>query len=482
MDRDGGQPDHDPTQAGGPPRHGGHAQAGGPLGPDHTRQEVLGDPLPTALRETLDQDPLGGRVYIYRAGQLLVDADDSPRVQEALRRANALAPDQPSFRPLRPLLDQIGIDVLQVNEGPLTLEQLLTGLRTGPGGDTPVRAYPNHALSVASHTAWCPTGPPEEPPEGSPEFTPRIAAAKPTPEGRRAIGLLDVGFARHPYFEERLDIDEDDQALEAGLFAEENVLASYAGHGCFAAGILFANTNTAHVEVVARTVRPEPSTPTMIWVDDTMLAKALLDAVPAFFDRPNPIDVLVLPIAGPTHDGLGLPCTRRVLDRYRARKPDLVIVAAAGNDHTMTPYFPAAYDDVIGVAALAGGGEPSDFTGRAWFSNFGCWVDACAIGEGVYSTFPDLGGRATTYWGEQAPTQRRFRGAATWSGTSFAAPLVAAAIMNRINDGEDPATAAWNVQWGPEVTRITDLGAYVPASAYSRTRYPTARTSTARSG
>ena len=55
-------------------------------------------------------------------------------------------------------------------------------------------------------------------------------------------------------------------------------------------------------------------------------------------------------------------------------------IAAAGNQATCRPYFPAGLADVKGVGAVSAGG-------RAWFSNFGGWVDACAPGVDLVSTF-----------------------------------------------------------------------------------------------
>ena len=59
---------------------------------------------------------------------------------------------------------------------------------------------------------------------------------------------------------------------------------------------------------------------------------------------------------------------------------DALGVAAAGNQSTCRPYFPAALPDVIGVGGLAA-------DGKAWFTNFGGWVDACAPAIDVVSTF-----------------------------------------------------------------------------------------------
>ena len=66
---------------------------------------------------------------------------------------------------------------------------------------------------------------------------------------------------------------------------------------------------------------------------------------------------------------------------------DVLGVAAAGNQGTCRPFFPAALPEVIGVGAVSA-------AGRTWFSNFGGWVDACAPGVDVISTFFRLrGGR-----------------------------------------------------------------------------------------
>ena len=91
-----------------------------------------------------------------------------------------------------------------------------------------------------------------------------------------------------------------------------------------------------------------------------------------------------------------------------ARQRGAVLVAALGNENADTdirPQFPANYRlNVMGVAAI-------DLTGvRASFSNFGSAASVDAPGVRVISTFP--GGTSGDY--------------ATWSGTSFAAPLATA--------------------------------------------------------
>ena len=79
------------------------------------------------------------------------------------------------------------------------------------------------------------------------------------------------------------------------------------------------------------------------------------------------------------------------------------VVAASGNQGASSSGYPAAYPGVISVSALDTSG-----TGMASFSNRGANVDLAAPGQGILSTVP--GG-----------------GYASYSGTSMAAPHVAAA-------------------------------------------------------
>jgi subtilisin family serine protease len=103
---------------------------------------------------------------------------------------------------------------------------------------------------------------------------------------------------------------------------------------------------------------------------------------------------------------------------------DIAIVAAAGNSGADTPFYPAAFSDrVIGVAAL-------DDDARLWRrSNYGNWVRACAIGVGLRSLFVTGTEDADYLPSGEAPNDfANDLNYARWSGTSFAAPLVAAQI------------------------------------------------------
>jgi subtilisin family serine protease len=109
----------------------------------------------------------------------------------------------------------------------------------------------------------------------------------------------------------------------------------------------------------------------------------------------------------------------------------VLTIAAAGNDNTETPMFPAAYGSTLSVCATSE--DPgvdlsgSSFTAtrgayaKASFSNFGDWVDLCAPGVAIQSTHP--GNRVYSL-----------------SGTSQASPLVAAAagfLWSILGSGEN---------------------------------------------
>ncbi len=77
-----------------------------------------------------------------------------------------------------------------------------------------------------------------------------------------------------------------------------------------------------------------------------------------------------------------------------------VVVAAAGNDYSNLPYYPAGYEGVASVAAVHWNDK------KANFSNYHHTVDVSAPGTSIYSTIPH-----SLY--------------TAWDGTSMASPIVA---------------------------------------------------------
>jgi thermitase len=118
-----------------------------------------------------------------------------------------------------------------------------------------------------------------------------------------------------------------------------------------------------------------------------------------------------------------------------------VVVGAVGNNNVSDPFYPAAYDNVIGVSAT----DQSDF--KASWSNYGAHVAVAAPGVSIYST----------YWNGDSTY-------APMSGTSMAAPHVAglaallfaqdgkrsnATVRSLIEDSaDDLGDAGWDQYFG----------------------------------
>ncbi|MCX6639153.1 MAG: S8 family peptidase [bacterium] len=59
-----------------------------------------------------------------------------------------------------------------------------------------------------------------------------------------------------------------------------------------------------------------------------------------------------------------------------------LIFAAAGNESSSSPHYPAAYTNVVAVAATNTGDQKSSY------SNYGTWIDVCSPGDNILSTIP----------------------------------------------------------------------------------------------
>jgi subtilisin family serine protease len=116
-----------------------------------------------------------------------------------------------------------------------------------------------------------------------------------------------------------------------------------------------------------------------------------------------------------------------------ARDRRVVVVAAAGNAGGIDIAFPARYSDVLGVTAVDGTGR------KPPFASAGSAVSLVAPGVSVLGAMPmDLSASGT----------------ARWSGTSFAAPLVAGAAA--LVRAASPALSAEEVG-----RRLTDTASSV---------------------
>lgn len=140
----------------------------------------------------------------------------------------------------------------------------------------------------------------------------------------------------------------------------------------------------------------------------------------------------------------------------KLQEKGVTVVASAGNDSVSWPSFPAALPGVIGVASV-------DECGRAPYSNFGDWVDACAPGSAVVSSFfHSFDGKRDPIPGVDPVDPDNFAGWAAWSGTSFAAPLVAAALVRHMTLHKTTGpNAVKAIITAPELLQLPGLGTVV---------------------
>lgn len=252
---------------------------------------------------------------------------------------------------------------------------------------------------------------------------PELGLRPVVPDGRDHLGrgvrvlVVDTGLALGTTSGATCEPGHEDLLLGNGT-----LLGSAAGHGTFISALVKAVAPGASVDNV-KVFNP------MGWCEESQIADALLAAA----QGPNPPHVINLSLGmhglrvdvkppGREDERITLPpvtLLRAVRDVHAILGPDVAIVASAGNSDSTDKMYPAAFKEVVGVAAL-------ECEGRRWpFSNHGDWVDASALGSRLRTEFVT---------GDEDPqfdpdgNAEHFEGQAEWSGTSFAAPIVAAQI------------------------------------------------------
>ena len=263
------------------------------------------------------------------------------------------------------------------------------------------------------------------------EATPETAHGRPwqhapapqATQARAVVSVLDTGVAlcgRRDGWLGGLESPANVDPLD--VFPEPNGRLDFAaGHGTFVAGLY----QQVDDDIDLRMQRVLDSDGLTNEVD---IACALVETVRADL-APGGRLVVNLSLGTDTVDDLPPLALRVAHELVREIEADtdgdVMLVAAAGNDGAARRCWPAAFaeddDKVVAVAALDTGHEPASWSTR------GPWVTCSTVGESVVSTFvtgkedPEI---------DPEPEIFGHNAWASWTGTSFAAPQVAARIAS----------------------------------------------------
>ena len=358
--------------------------------------------------------------YVYHPHRVLVRAADADAFDRAVAKLDEGVLEGPPRRDAE-LLDGELLRYLLPARGdggsvPDVLDLLEeAGLRRGA-------ASPDHWVHVSpgGPGSLCPAVEPEETglTEPWPPEAPRL-------KGRDvSVVVVDTGWhppaASDPRTPWLAGVDGDDELNGPHL-------RPYAGHGTFIAGVV-------------RCTAPE----TKVFVEGFAIGGVggggvLESDLVVQLEEALTHDPQVINLSAGCRTRLDLPSIAlEAFHRTRLRKRDCVLVAAAGNDSWSAPFWPAAFDWAVGVGSLDRDGRVSDF------SNFGVSADVYALGRNLVNAFPD-----GTFECHETPDKGDTRvfstGLARWSGTSFAAPVVAGLIAREISRSGLSASEARDV-------------------------------------
>jgi len=203
------------------------------------------------------------------------------------------------------------------------------------------------------------------------------------------VAVLDTG----------IDMDHPDLAtniIDGWNFVDKNSdVTDLDGHGTMVSGVIGAVANNGiGIAGVAPNVSIMPlkvlTASGGSWIDLNLAIRQAAD---------NGAHIILMSLGG-KYSRLSLATEAAINYAYQR---GCILVAAAGNDNSSEPFYPAAYEQVIAVSAI----DQNDK--KAWFSNFGSYIDFCAPGVNILSTWKD----GNYVYG---------------SGTSVAAPFVAGVI------------------------------------------------------
>jgi subtilisin family serine protease len=352
--------------------------------------------------------------FLYRPREIVIDAAHAAALGQYLDEEFGVREfagdtshhERKYARSPRAALDAMGLVHLELPDG-LDVVRAVEFLRhAGHAQGIRTDVTPNHVYVTDQNRHFWPATLPEP-----------TDAAVSVPEGDAGrgvvVGVLDTGVVRG-MVDGRVRPDDNDYDLGV---EGDRITNEQGGHGTFVAWQVLRVAPGV-------TIDPEATCDASGVTNDVEIAADLRELTAR-------ARVVNLSLGGYTHDNIAPLALARALAECQARMgDDVVFVASAGNDATSQPSWPAAFKDVVAVAAVDRERRP------AYFSNYGSWVDCCALGVDIDDHY------VTGTLAVADGSSRRFAGKARWSGTSFAAPRVAGAIAAKLASG---ATASARV-------------------------------------
>jgi subtilisin family serine protease len=280
--------------------------------------------------------------------------------------------------------------------------------------------------------------------------------------------VLDSGVGKHPWM--------TPDVVTRGLVVNNTSLGMFGADTDVAGGVVDPlqgelGCDTGHGTFVAGLIRqmcPDADVLSIRVMDADGVAEEhiLLEALAGLATRQEAgqapggdgsgfIDVLSLSLGYYHEQPIDSEYDSQLLDPLlRLARGGTAVVVAAGNDATFRPMYPAAFSPHSGstatkfdpncVPVVSVGALNPDGKSTALFSNEGEWVRCMAPGAALVSAFPtNVEGPAQPSYRVAFGTSMRATidpdnfssGFATWSGTSFAAPILAGEIAQELLDG-----------------------------------------------
>lgn len=364
----------------------------------------------------------------YIAGEILVATQDVPRLRGMLgARMRTLRAD--AGDPLGGLVTRVAVP--DGDDGAETdLPSLVASLRTLGAGP---RVGLNHAFAANAVPIFtAETARSIIPIEGQPKLhggtatDPLPVPDEPAPAAATECRVVKVAVIDTGIDPVALTTALFDRPLRHGVHEPDQVyldppedmrIGLMGGHGTAAGG------------VVARYARNCELTSIQVLsvdgiTDEVALAAGIQRAAAAG------AEIISMSLGG-TYEGEAPPLALELV--FDSLPEGTVLVAAAGNVDQPTPkFYPASRPGVISVAAVDTTGPQDEPAG---FSNTGDWITVCAPGVRVHLAY------VSGTW-EHGTNPLDFGGAVAWSGTSFAAPYVAARIAASTSTGQTCRQAA----------------------------------------